>query len=66
MRKILSVLALLFVGGCCGINQQRVSDIIDDINDNLSIVRTEENTLQVDYIKTRIKHLEDELNANPQ
>jgi polyhydroxyalkanoate synthesis regulator phasin len=63
MRKILLLSLITLFIGCCPpqYHKQRVSDIIEDISDNLETFQAEDMTMQVDYLKARIGHLREEL-----
>jgi hypothetical protein len=56
--KLYYMIILLMLSSCCPLNQQRIGDILDDLKDNIENVRSAENGQQIDYIQTRIKHLE--------
>ena len=61
-KYLCALLIFLFIG-CCPpqYHKQRVSDIMEDINDNLETFQAEDMKMQVDYLKSRMRHLEEEL-----
>jgi hypothetical protein len=63
MRKIVMLFLIVLFIGCCPpqYHKQRVSDIMEDINDNLETFQAEDMQMQVDYLKSRMRHLGEEL-----
>jgi hypothetical protein len=65
MRKIVMLFLIVLFIGCCPPQyqkQQRALDIIiEDIQENLESFQAEDMQMQVDYLKARMRHLQEEL-----
>ena len=60
-KIIATTMLIVLISGCVhDYSNQRRSDIVDDLHDNLGGITTPANVREIDYIKTRINHLLEE------